>query len=53
VELNLHRQIIYSLLLAAREKEKLVFFTKLNAFCTKDNNISQSWPTVQLAVALQ
>jgi len=39
--------------LAAGEREKVVFFTKLTAFCPKNNNAPQSWLTVQLAVPLQ
>jgi len=34
-------------------KGKRVFFRKLTAFCPKNNNSSQSWPTVHLSVPLQ
>jgi len=38
----------------AHETENVVHFTKLplNAFCPNNNNASQSWPTVHLAVPL-
>ena len=54
VELKLHKQCIQSAFRVARETENVVFFTELslNAFCRNNNNASQSWPTVQLAVPL-
>jgi len=47
---------IFSLHSLWRVKRKKEFFSTelaLNAFCPKNNNASQSWPTVQLAVPLQ
>ena len=54
VELKLHKQCIQSAFRVARETEKVVSFTEssLNTFCPNNNNASQSWPTVQLAVPL-